>query len=200
MDKILDEYFNEHKQQALKKLEKAVLEKQVDSRILPILHLININSDYFTTSSCAGRIIVLQLPEIGNKKQAVFLGRWHHPVCEDEVVSVLRLYDDGQMWLLAQPPIFHIGCKTLEAANLLMKTGIISGFKQSGIRSISGQIIVELQSTERMDIPLGYNGKQIIPNELINFFIETANRAITRAQKKLDQLEENIKKIDDKTK
>ena len=197
MDQIIDEHFNDHKQQALQKLEKAVLEKQVDSRILSILQLLNDNNNYFTTSSCAGRIIVLQLPEIGDKKKAVFLGRWHRPVIEKEVISSFNLYKTGQMWLLAQPPIFHVGCKNLESANVLMKTGIRSGFKHSGIRSISGQIIIELQSTERMDMPIGYNGKQIIPNELIIFIIETANRAIMRAQKKLDQLEKHIKKMKD---
>ena len=197
MNIIVDEHFNEHKQQALKKLEKAILEKHVDSRIIPILQIINDNTNYFTTSSCAGRIIVLQLPEIGDKKQAVFLGRWHRPVCDEEVITAINRYNDGQLWLSAQPPIFHIGCKTLESANILMKSGIMSGFKNSGIRSISGQIILELQSTERMDIPIGYNGKQIIPNDIINFIIETANRAITRAQKKLDQLEEKLKKIED---
>jgi tRNA wybutosine-synthesizing protein 3 len=198
MNQISDDHFNEHKQQALKKLEKAIHNKKVDSKILPILYSINDSNEFFTTSSCAGRIIVLQLPEIGDKKQAVFLGRWHRTVSEDEVVSALDQYMSGQIWLLAQPPIFHIGCKTLENANLLMKTGIMSGFKHSGIRSISGQIIVELQSTERMDIPLGYNGKQVIPNSHILFFIETANRAIIKAQKKLDRLEENIKKMKNK--
>ena len=191
---MIDENFKDHKQNALKKLKSALENRQVDSLIIDLLHKINSQEEYFTTSSCAGRIVVLQLPKIGDKKHAVFLGRWHRQVTRDEVFSALNSFDEGQIWLLTQPPIFHIGCKDLEAANRLMKTGISTGFKHSGIRSLSGQIIVELQSTERMDMPMGQKGKRIVADDIIPFLVETANTAIRRAQEKLNRLEEAIEK------
>ncbi len=190
-----DEEFSNHKQHALAKLDHALKDHQVDTLVIPILEKINATDEYFTTSSCAGRIVVLQLPEIGNKKKAVFLGRWHRKVSCEEVFFALDSYADGQVWLLTQPPIFHIGCQSITAANELMKIGISSGFKHSGIRSISSQITVELQSTERMDMPLGANGKQIIENEKISFLVDQANISIVRAQKKLNRLQKNIEKL-----
>ena len=187
-----DEEFNNRKKNALVKLDSALKNHQVDRLVIPLLEKINSTSDYFTTSSCAGRIVVLQLPEIGNKKKAVFLGRWHRTVNVEEVSEALDSYTEGQVWLLTQPPIFHIGCKSITAANELMKLGISSGFKHSGIRSISSQITVELQSTERMDMPLGSNGKQVIESEKISFLVDQANTSITRAQHKLTRLQKNI--------
>ena len=189
---MIDEEFSNHKQNALAKLDRALKNHQVDTLIIPILEKINSTSNYFTTSSCAGRIVVLQLPEIGNKKKAVFLGRWHRRVSCEEILLALDSYAKGQVWLLTQPPIFHIGCKSIIAANELMKLGIFSGFKHSGIRSISSQITVELQSTERMDMPLGSNGKQVIEDEKISFLVDQANTSITRAQHKLTRLQKNI--------
>ncbi|MBS3748290.1 MAG: hypothetical protein KGY65_07930 [Candidatus Thermoplasmatota archaeon] len=187
-----DEEFNNHKKNALVKLEDAMKSHKVDTLVIPLLEKINSTSDYFTTSSCAGRIVVLQLPEIGNKKKAVFLGRWHRTVNVEEVSEALDSYNEGQVWLLTQPPIFHIGCKNIVAANELMKIGISNGFKHSGIRSISSQITVELQSTERMDIPLGSKNTLVIEKEIIPFFVDMANTSITRAQDKLTRLQKHI--------
>lgn len=192
---MIDEEFSNHKQNALAKLDRALKNHQVDTLIIPILEKINSTSNYFTTSSCAGRIVVLQLPEIGNKKKAVFLGRWHRRISCEEVLLALDSYAKDQVWLLTQPPIFHIGCQSITAGNELMKIGISSGFKHSGIRSISSQITVELQSTERLDMPLGANGKQIIENEKISFLIDQANTSIVRAQKKLNRLQKNIEEL-----
>lgn len=189
---IEDTNFLDHKKQAIQNLQSALQQDEVDAIINSLLKKINNLQEYYTTSSCAGRILVLQLPEIGDKKHASFLGRWHRKVTEKEIRDSMLSFMEGQLWLLTQPPIFHIGCKTLSAADILMKIGINSGFKHSGIRSLSGQIIVELQSTERMDMPLGKEGEIIVPNSLLSFLIETANTALLRAQKKLIRLETEI--------
>jgi len=189
---VEDENFTVHKQNAVNKFKEALDKKQLDSKIINLLNKINSFDNFFTTSSCAGRIVVLQLPEIGDKKNAVFLGCWHRQVDVTEVVAVLDSYTKDQIWLLTQPPIFHIGCKSLSAANELLTIGFSSGFKHSGIRSVSSQIIVELQSTERVDMPLGQNGIRMINDDLVSFLVNTANKALRRAQDKLDLLEEKI--------
>ena len=192
---IEDKNFKNHKEQAVRKMEQAIKENKIDLIIIDLLHKINSNKSFFTTSSCAGRIVIMQLPEIGDKKNAVFLGRWHREITKDEVFSTLNSFEKDQIWLLTQPPIFHIGCKNLSAANELMKCGIRSGFKHSSIRSISARIIVELQSTERMDMPLGNNGTRIVSNETIPFLVKTANHALKRSQEKLIRLEKEIEKM-----
>lgn len=194
---VEDTNFDDHKKNALNKLNKALDQDKVDKLVIHILQHINEKDEYFTTSSCAGRIVVLQLPRIGDKKHAVFLGRWHRQVHLEEVQEALSRYTMGQAWLLTQPPIFHIGCKDLEAANELLTLGVTNGFKHSGIRSLSGQIIVELNSTERMDMPIGKDKTLFIDDNSISFLVDVANTSLFRAQKKLSNLKEAINQINE---
>ncbi|RLG31761.1 hypothetical protein DRN97_09000, partial [Methanosarcinales archaeon] len=41
-----------------------------DEEIAPIINRINNFDDFFTTSSCSGRIVLICLPEIGAKREA----------------------------------------------------------------------------------------------------------------------------------
>ena len=70
----VEQDFNEGKKSAIKKLEKAHDAGEVDKGILPILNIINKSENYYTSSSCFGRIVVLEIPDIGDKKNAEFLG------------------------------------------------------------------------------------------------------------------------------
>ncbi len=190
-----DSYFGKHKQNALQKYYMAKKEGKVDTLIIHLLDKINEMDIYFTTSSCAGRIVVLQLPRIGDKKNACFLGKWHHQINERELMHAVDCYDTDQLWLLGQPPIFHIGCQSIEAADQMIKLGISSGLKHSGIKSIQDQIIVELCSTERIDMPIGDNGILQIDKEFLLFLLKKANRMITRAQEKLKRFEKNLQSL-----
>ena len=93
--------FNDGKKNALESIEKACHIKKVDDGILPILHLINASSSYYTSSSCAGRIVLLEIPNIGNKKEAVFLGKWHRTIDQDEIKKAVEKANRGLIWLLA---------------------------------------------------------------------------------------------------
>jgi len=76
----LESDFLENKKNALQKLDKAKIENKVDIGILPILDIINSLNEYYTTSSCFGRIVLLELPVIGDKKNAKFIGKWHRTI------------------------------------------------------------------------------------------------------------------------
>ena len=189
---LQDSHFNKHKQNALQKYQIAKKEKKVDEMIIPLLDKINGMESFFTTSSCAGRIVVLQLPQIGDKKNALFLGKWHRTIDENELLETMNDYESDQLWLLGQPPIFHIGCHSIETADQMVKLGISSGMKHSGIKSIQDQIIVELCSTERIDMPIGDNGVLLVDNTFLLFLLSKANKMINKAQHKLKRFEQNV--------
>ena len=63
-----DRIFFEAKKSALNKLDQAMIEKKVDSSIIPLLDIINKSDDYYTSSSCAGRIVLIEMPVLGDKK------------------------------------------------------------------------------------------------------------------------------------
>jgi len=186
--------FINNKQTALLKLDKARKEELVDEKILPIIDLINKSDYYFTTSSCAGRIVLMEIPAIGDKKNAVFLGKWHRKILKSEFLKELEKAKKGQLWLLAQFPIIHIVSKTYDDAENLLRIGISSGFKNSGLKSIGKKIVIEICSTERLDMPIGKDGKLYCNEEYSEYLLDIANDMIERSNLKLDRLEKQLKK------
>jgi tRNA wybutosine-synthesizing protein 3 len=150
--------FYSYKKIHLKKLSEALQKHHVDEQVISLLNRINSDKRFITTSSCAGRIVVLEVPTLGDKKRAAFHGCWHQSPSFSEIKQAIEKYVGGQLWFLAQPPIFHIAVSDLESANILQKVGIQSGFKNSGIKTLQNQILVELISTERLDMLLGDKG------------------------------------------
>jgi tRNA wybutosine-synthesizing protein 3 len=193
-----DQNFSVHKKNAVQKYRQAKKEKHVDNALISLLDQINSFHDYFTTSSCAGRIVVLQLPQIGNKKKAVFLGKWHRRITFDELTAAVSKYDVDQLWILGQPSIFHIGCRSIEAADTMVKIGVASGFKHSGIKSLQDQIIAEVCSTERVDMPIGEQGCVLVDKKMLQFLLQKVNRVIKRTKEKLGRFEQNLELVDNK--
>ena len=192
MDKERD--FSDGKKTALTKLEKARNEDMVDEKILPILDIINQSEKLYTSSSCAGRIVLLELPSIGDKKNAEFLGKWHRNIEPSEIISASTKAKTGQLWLLAQSPIIHITAKTNLDAEDMLKTAISSGFKNSGLKSLGRKIVIEVCSTERLDAPVGKNGRLFCNEEYLHLLVEIANDVIDRSNLKLDGLTNELKK------
>lgn len=187
-----EKLFQRKKQEALTKLATAKQQHKVDREIIPLLDHINKNPHYFTTSSCAGRIALIQLPDIGDKEHAKFLNKWHHPITPQLLQKHLEKKSQGQLWLLTQPPIFHIAAQTLTYAEHLLKIGINSGFKNSALKTLTPPLLVEILSTERIDSLLGHNDTIYCTSNYLNQLIDIANHILKKSQHKLQQLQINI--------
>ncbi|MEM0467190.1 MAG: hypothetical protein QXL17_04760 [Candidatus Thermoplasmatota archaeon] len=183
------------KEKAVQDLAKATDACEVDDEILSLVTLINQSDSYYTSSSCAGRILIIELPKLGDKRNAVFLGRWHHPITTDEIKNALKNQQRAMVWLLAQAPIIHVTCRSLETAEKLVKCANSCGFKNSSIRSVSKRIVVELASTERLDTPLCYQGNILYSEEQLELVVEIANQIIYRAREKINRLEKKIRDL-----
>jgi len=184
--------FDSYKQRNLQKLQKALEGHMVDRDVISLLERINSDERFVTTSSCAGRIVLLSLPRLGDKKQALFHGCWHHTPTFDDIIDAIGKYTTGQLWLLAQPPIFHIGARDIDSATLLLTIGFEAGFKLSGIKTLQKQYIVELLSTERLDMPIGRDGIIYSDERFLRFLLETAETVIIRSKEKLQRLDQKI--------
>jgi tRNA wybutosine-synthesizing protein 3 len=191
----VEQDFIEGKKSAIKKLEKACNAGEVDKGILPILNIINKSENYYTSSSCFGRIVVLEIPEIGDKKNAKFLGRWHRSIEFEEVISSLKNAKKGQLWLLSQSPVIHIIAKTPEASDSLLKKAISCGFKHSGMKSFGKKNVVEVCSTERLDAPIGLDGKLFCNDDHMHLLVNISNEIIKKSTKKLKIFQEKLKEI-----
>ncbi|HDM67048.1 MAG TPA: hypothetical protein ENG62_01515 [Thermoplasmatales archaeon] len=189
--------FQVRRENTLNKLRIEIKNGRVDSKIIPLLEEINSIPYYYTTSSCAGRIVVLELPELGDKQNAVFLGRWHRMVSKQEVEESFKKTSKGYIWFLAQSPIFHVAAYTMEEAGRLLKAGYAAGFKHSGLKNTGDKIIVELTSTERIDAPIGRDGLILCSEEYLELLVENANLVIKRGEEKLMRLMREVSSIKD---
>ena len=187
--------FLEGKKKALKSLEKAMGENKVDRGILPILNMINDSEEYYTSSSCSGRVVLLEIPQIGDKKRARFLGKWHRNITADEITSAVKKAKIGLLWLLAQSPILHIVANKTETADKMVKIANASGFKNSGVKSTGKKTIVEVCSTERLDAPIGRDRLLFCNDEHLQLLVDIANEVIEKSTVKLHRFEQKLKAL-----
>ncbi len=188
--------FEEQKEKAMVGLRKALEEDKVDHDIIPLLEKINALDNYFTTSSCSGRVSVMEMPYFGDKLNSAWLGKWHREVTVEEVLGAIGKHKTGQLWFLVRSPILHVAARTMEDAVKLLNLSIGLGFKYSNIKSVSHKkLLVEIRSTERMDVPLGEGGELWAGEEYIERIVNLANAQVRRFKGKLKRLEEEIERL-----
>jgi tRNA wybutosine-synthesizing protein 3 len=188
--------FIDAKEKALASLNKDLDEKKVDHGLIPLLDKINRLDDFFTTSSCAGRILLLEIPDIGDKKEARFIEKWHDFVTKEEIISKIKESKKGMLWLLAQPPVIHVGAKNLDKALKFMKIANESGFKNTFIKNIGkNKVVIEICSTERMDTPIGEDGEVTCSEKQLEMLVEIANNMIKKSKDKIERLEKNLNNL-----
>ncbi|HHF58823.1 MAG TPA: hypothetical protein ENL44_01310 [Thermoplasmatales archaeon] len=180
------------REKALKSLEKAIQEEKVDEDIIDILNILNRNKDIFTTSSCSGRAVIIEVPYPGAKPGARFLGKWHRRVEKEDVYRSLESARNGFLMFMVHPPIIHAVVKDPLLGEKLVKAALSSGFKNSGMRGIKGKIVVELRSTERMDVLIGKDRKLLVDDEYIEVLCEMANLMLEKGKRKLHVLKEYL--------
>jgi len=196
--------FEAQKKKALERLRI----RGADEEIAGIIEKINSFDDFFTTSSCSGRIALICIPEIGAKREAKFIGKWHRPVTKEEVLEAIKLKssaeasEKGEVWLLSQSPILHVSCRGLEKAKMLLRIAIQSGFKYSSIKAIANskdneKAIVEIVSTERMDVPLGKDGVMFCSEAYMDFILSKANYMLERGKGKLKRFYYGLKEVEE---
>jgi len=191
----LNRQFFENKRRAIEKLQKAMEMKKVDERAKPIIDKINSLFDYFTTSSCSGRIVLLEIPSAGRKRKARFLGKWHEEVKIENVMEAIKKARHGEIWFLVQSPIFHVSTISIKNARILLNAAIQSGFKYSSIKALNGKIVVEILSTEKMDVPVGKDGNLYVSKEYMEMLVNISNMLLRRMHKKLSRLDRKLKEM-----
>ncbi|MFH2020058.1 MAG: tRNA wybutosine-synthesizing 3 family protein [archaeon] len=181
--------FDNQKKQAMNKLLAVDKSRKgdIDKEILPFITVINKQPEYYSTSSCAGRIMLISLSE---KKQDVkWLFQSHSNVATHDILDALKDPPDETVWLRMEAPIVHIAVQTIEAADKLLKLANNAGFRRSCLLSMKPRIIVELYFPERMDIPISENRKLLVTEEYIAAVLRHANARIKSSRNKLKKLE-----------
>jgi len=189
----MNKRFVRQKTHALNELAAAERVGDADESILPLLSKINALEDYYTTSSCAGRILLFQ--DLGSKKEDKFLGAWHRRVEYGEIEAALKPAE-GVVWFRMEPAIIHVIARGEEAAARMLKTAYSCGFKRSGIASVKpDRWLIEVLSTERVDAPVMSDEKLLVDEGYLRFLVEIANEKYEACAKKLARLETALKDL-----
>ena len=166
----------------------------VDEDIRPLLEAINSRPQYYTTSSCAGRIVLLVNPESGKKHEAIWLITSHKEVVFSDVKKALEKSSDFSQTIFfkQEASILHVCCDSIESAQKLINTAKDSGFKRSGIMSTSKRIIVESMNTEKLEAPVAENKVILIEDEYLKMLIKIANQRLKITRDKIEKFKEKI--------
>ncbi|XP_054624769.1 tRNA wybutosine-synthesizing protein 3 homolog [Dunckerocampus dactyliophorus] len=184
----MEKNFCQWKKQSLNKVD---LSKKgvVDDDVVHIVSLLNSYEEYFTTSSCSGRIIIIdRAPDsvVVQKKNLVWLLVSHSKCTFDDMMSALAS-SCGNAVLKFEPFVMHVQCRTLDDAQLLLSAALQSGFKNSGLTaSKTGKIITAVRCTHSLEVPLSNQGRLLVSHEYINFLTQIANQ----------KMEDNLRQIE----
>jgi tRNA wybutosine-synthesizing protein 3 len=171
--------FNNNKKTFLAKTDKSK-KGFIDEKIAGLVNALNSCRNYYSTSSCSGRIVLLK-DESGRKDKAEWLFVSHEPADYKAVESAAGRVDGLQgLWFKFEPPIVHVACRTIEDSQKLLDIARPL-FKLTGIISTSKNI-VEIRGTDRIDVPL----EAVFDMKLL---VEEANSKLKNGWKKLAKLE-----------
>lgn len=183
--------FAERKKIALGKFERDLREGKVDSKMIHTLELINSLEHFYSLSSCAGRISLIKFSKDFRKQRGSVLHKWHEPVEAGEVLSRIEelLGKVENLMLCLEGAILHLSSNDLKLASKLMNQARNVGFKKGGIISMRGdEVILQLESTERLIVPIIVNSELIADRKLILKVVELANLLLERTHRKIEKL------------
>ncbi len=175
--------------------QKAVAEKKADSLMIPLCSFVNSLPEFFSSSSCAGRIMLLKTDKVESKREAAFLAKWHRNVSFSELLKELeKKVFSQELWLKQEPFILHLGTNNLENANRLLRCCRIAGIKRAGIMVAKpDKFIVEIIGTQNLSLPVKKKNKTLAEKSYLKFVLEKANAKLKRNYALLKKFEKTIK-------
>lgn len=151
-------YFMNQKKTYLAKSDKSK-KGDIDEKVISLLETINALPNYYTTSSCSGRVYLWK--GTGKKSETQWL-KVSHDLIDDGFFDCDEEKD--LVWLRLEGMILHIACKDLEAAHALLEKAR-KFYKKSCILSASAKIIAEVRGSEFMEMPMYKDGKLLFSGD-----------------------------------
>jgi tRNA wybutosine-synthesizing protein 3 len=164
----------------------------VDEEIKSLVDLVNSKNNMYTTSSCAGRIVLLQEPASGKKKDFEWLYVSHSKAEFNKIKDNLKDLSDDTIWLKMEPFIIHICLKSLDDVNDFIDLLRDVGLKHSGIITMKKRIIVEVVGNEILEVPIAAHGQLLIDENYLAYLVGEANNKLMSSRKRLKMFENRL--------
>nr|XP_040027900.1 tRNA wybutosine-synthesizing protein 3 homolog isoform X1 [Gasterosteus aculeatus aculeatus] len=190
----MEKAFSQWKKQCLNKLD---LSKKgsVDEDIANVVSLLNSREEYFTTSSCSGRVILIDRAAGSSdihKQNCVWLFVSHQKCTSEDLMCALA-GSSGDAVFKFEPFVLHLQCRWLEDAQLMHSVAVNSGFRNSGLTvGKTGKIITAVRSTHGLEVPLSREGKLLVEHEYIHFLTQIANQKMEENRRRIHRYYQNL--------
>ena len=171
----------------------------VDAEAKEIIETINKNNNFYTTSSCAGRIILFQAAS-----QKKCDNKWiivsHKKIIVKDIITQLQEFitkdkEKGIIWLRYEPFILHICAKTIDDAEQFLNLARQIGFKRGGISSVKKRIMIEINGVDRLDVPIGKDNKIFADQKYLEFLLKEANKKLLTNLERIEKFMRLLEKI-----
>ncbi|MBS3090807.1 hypothetical protein J4433_03515 [Candidatus Pacearchaeota archaeon] len=185
-------HFEFLKKGQFKKLDKSD-EGHIDKAISKLIKRINSRKEYYTTSSCSGRIVLMVGQE--KKQEGLYLFKSHEKISPREfrkAISSSAKKHHGLVYFKMEPCILHAACSTLQKAQELINKAKLAGWKKTGIITFGRRIVCEIASTEKLEMPIANKGKILVNYFFIRLLVKEASRKLARTWEKIKKLEKAI--------
>lgn len=168
----------------------------IDTKIKRLCEILNSSENYYTTSSCSGRIIVIDRG-FGRKKDAEWIFVSHEPADPEKIIEAIdkACLQDSQVWLKQEPFIIHVCAKHFEDAEDLLDTARRCGLKRAGIISLSGKIMIEIISNEAVETIIADKGRLIVSDSYLRKLVEVSNEKLKKNFCVLEKFEKSVEEM-----
>jgi tRNA wybutosine-synthesizing protein 3 len=189
------DYFEERKKAVLSKKDKSS-KSSWDKKIISLCNKINLNKNYYTSSSCSGRIVLIF--DEDKKLPNLFLHVNHNLIDFNSFKKILekmkskKFNKNSRIKFKQEPCGVHVVCKTLNDAENILKKAKLCGWKKAGIISISKNIIAELMSTEKMEFVVCDKEKILVDDNFLKINLKKTNENLKKCWEKIERLEKLV--------
>ena len=176
---MVKDSWDNHRDVVLSKSDKS-FKQSVDAPVKRIVDIVNSAGDFFTTSSCSGRIMLIHEADSEKRKNgASFLFVSHDVVEPKRSYELLQLCGGlrGNVFLKLEPLIIHIECRNLDlAVALLHRMKEENEFKHTSIVSARGnKFIASIKAVVKLEIPVVFDGVVLLDGDLLEKYLGIAN-------------------------
>lgn len=183
--------FQQRKKDILSKKDKSSKGKW-DKKIKKLCDEINKLENYYTTSSCSGRIVIMYDKE--KKQSGLFLKVYHDEIKYKKLKNDLNKINSAELLKFKQEsPILHIHCRTLKDARALLRRAQLAGWKKSGIISSGERIILELCGTEKLEFFIMNKGRILVNHPFLELIVKRCNENLKSGWLKIEKLQNSLK-------
>lgn len=169
----------------------------LDPGIDSVLRVINSLEGLETTSSCIGRVVVVEsrFPwERREESRIVF--KSHGGVRAHQLALVLARGYLGDLWLKVSGPIIHIRVSPSSArcTPRILEVARRTGFKHSGVISLDprGGHVVEVNSPTQVIAPLRVSGVNTVRGRILGAVVERVNEILLEGRRRLRRFVEEL--------